>query len=55
MPLVWRRSVRVGRRSRLNLSRSGASLSHREGPVTLSSRRRASIRLPFGFSFRFKL
>jgi hypothetical protein len=55
MPLVWRRSLRVGRRSRLNLSRSGVSLSHRRGPVTISSRRRGSIRLPFGLSYRFKL
>jgi Protein of unknown function (DUF4236) len=55
MGLVWRRSLRVGRRSRLNLSRSGVSLSHREGPVTITSRRRVSIRLPFGFSYRFKL
>jgi hypothetical protein len=45
----------VGRRSRLNLSRSGASLSHRRGPITISSRRRGSIRLPFGLSYRFKI
>ena len=55
MPLAWRRSLRLGERSRLNLSRSCASLSHRRGPVTINSRRRGSISLPFGFSFRFKL
>ena len=55
MPLVWRRSVRLGRRSRLNLSRSGASVSHRRGPVTINSRGRGSLRLPFGLSFRFKI
>ena len=55
MALVWRRSLRVGKRSRLNLSKSGASLSQRVGPVTINSRRRASIRLPFGLSFRSKL
>jgi hypothetical protein len=55
MPLVWRRTLRAGRRSRLNLSRSGASLSHRRGPLTLNSRGRGSLRLPFGLSFRFKL
>jgi hypothetical protein len=55
MPLVWRRALRVGKRSRLNLSKSGASLSHRRGPVTINSRRRGSIRLPFGLSYRFKL
>ena len=55
MPLVWRKSLRLGRRSRLNLSKSGGSLSHRRGPVTINSRRRGSIRLPFGLSYRFKL
>ena len=55
MPLVWRRSLRLSKRFRLNLSRSGASLSHRLGPVTINSRRRGSIRLPFGVSYRFKL
>ena len=55
MGLVWRKSLRLGRRSRLNLSRSGASVSRRVGPVTVSSRRRVSFRLPFGFSYRSKL
>ena len=55
MPFVWRKSLRVGRRSRLNLSKTGGSLSHSRGPVTLNSRRRGSIRLPFGLSYRFKL
>jgi hypothetical protein len=55
MPLVWRRAIRMGRRSRLNLSKSGASLSHRRGPVTINSRKRESIRQPFGLSYRFKL
>ena len=55
MGLVWRRALRLGRSSRLNLSRSGASLSTRRGAVTLNSQRRGSLRLPFGFSFRFKL
>ena len=55
MGLTWRRTLRVGRRSRLNLSASGASLSRRQGPVTLNSRGRGSIRLPSGSSYRFKL
>jgi len=29
MPLVWRKAFRMGTRSRLNLSKSGVSLSHR--------------------------
>ena len=55
MPLVWRKSLRLGKKSRVNLSKSGASLTHRRGPVTINSRRRGSIRLPFGLSYRFKL
>jgi hypothetical protein len=55
MSLVWRKGLRLGKKSRLNLSKSGASLSHRRGPVTINSRRRGSIRLPFGLSYRFKL
>ena len=55
MGLTWRKSVRLGRRSRLNLSRSGASVSRRVGRLTVNSRGRASFRLPFGFSFRSKL
>jgi hypothetical protein len=46
MPLVSRGSPRLGKRSRLNLSKPGASVSQRSGPVTINSRRRASIRLP---------
>jgi hypothetical protein len=55
MGLVWRRTLRLGRRSRINLSKSGASLSHRRAPVTINSRRSGSIRLPFGLSYRFKI
>lgn len=55
MPFVWRKAFRLGKGSRLNLSKSGPSLSHRRGPLTLNSRRRGSVRLPFGLSFRFKL
>jgi hypothetical protein len=54
MGLVWRKALSLGKRSRLNLSKSGGSLSHRRGPVTVNSKRRGSIRLPFGLSFRFK-
>jgi hypothetical protein len=55
MGFVYRRSVRLGRRRRLNLSGSGASVSQRLGRVTLSSRGRGSIRLLPGLSFRFRL
>jgi hypothetical protein len=41
--------------SSLNLSGSGASVSKRKGRVTVNSRGRVSVRLPRGFSWRFKI
>lgn len=53
MGLIWNRRKRVGRGTNVNLSKSGASVSKRVGPVTVSSRGRASVRL--GKGLRFKL
>lgn len=55
MGLIFRKRVRVSRRSTVNLSRRGASVSEHVGPLTLNSRGRASLRLGKGFSFRFKI
>lgn len=55
MGFVFSKRVRLGRRTSLNLSKSGASVSHRRGRVTGSSRGRVSVRLPFGLSWRFKI
>lgn len=55
MSLVFRKSRALGRRSRLNLSTGGASVSHRHGRFTANSRGRGSVRLLPGLSFRFKL
>lgn len=52
----FQRRVRAGRRTTVNLSKSGASVSKRAGRVTVNSRGRASIRTPVkGLSIRFKL
>ncbi|MDH2444292.1 DUF4236 domain-containing protein [Amnibacterium sp. CER49] len=53
MGFVFRRSVSLGRGTRLNLSKRGASLSQRIGRLTLSSRGGGSIRIARGLSFRF--
>ena len=53
MGFVVRRSLRLGRGSRLNLSNRGASISQRIGRLTLNSRGGGSIRLLPGLSFRF--
>ena len=55
MGLTFRKRKRIGASSWLNLSKHGASVSKKQGPLTVSSRGRASIRLGKGFSFRFKL
>ena len=55
MGLVFYRRKRIGRGLSLNLSRSGASVSKKLGPLSVSSRGRGSIRLGRGFSWRFKL
>lgn len=52
MGLFFRKRVRLGRDTWLNMSRSGVSVSQRKGPVTVNSRGRVSIRLPGGFTWR---
>jgi Protein of unknown function (DUF4236) len=54
MGLVFRKTKSIGRGRRLNISKSGASVSQRVGPLTLNSRGRGSIRLRPGLSFRFR-
>jgi hypothetical protein len=44
--------VRLGRNSWLNLSKHGASLSGRVGPLTVNSRGRTSVRVGHGVSYR---
>lgn len=55
MGLVWRKRVKLGRGTALNLSRSGVSVSKRVGRVSLSSRGNGSFRIAKGLSFRKKL
>ncbi len=53
MGFVFRRSIRLGRSGRLNISKRGASISERIGRLTLNSRGGGSIRILPGLSFRF--
>lgn len=55
MGLSFRRSIRLGKALRVNLSKSGPSLSTKLGRVSVSSRGRGSVRLGKGLSWRFKL
>ena len=52
MGLIFRKSIRVGKGTRVNLSKSGASVSKRVGPITVNSRGHVRVRLGGGFSFR---
>lgn len=55
MGFSYRKRVRTGRSSWLNVSKSGVSESKRVGRLTVNSRGQARVRLGKGFSFRFKL
>lgn len=52
MSLTFRKRRRIGRRTSLNLSNGGASVSRRVGPVSVSSRGRWSLRLGRGLGWR---
>lgn len=51
--LQYRKSKSLGNGTRLNVSRSGLSVSKRVGPLTLNSRGRGSLRIAPGLSYRF--
>ncbi|MDQ1736559.1 MAG: hypothetical protein QOH56_2810 [Pseudonocardiales bacterium] len=53
MGIVFRKRIRTGRSSWLNLSRSGVSASKRAGRLTLNSRGGGSFRITSGISLRF--
>ena len=52
MGFSYRKRVRTGKRSWLNISKSGISRSGRLGPFTVNSRGRTSVRLGKGLSYR---
>jgi hypothetical protein len=52
MPFYFRKSVRLGRLFRLNLSKTGASVTGRAGRVSANTRGRASVRLFGGWTWR---
>lgn len=52
MGFSYRKRIRTGRRSWLNISRRGVSGSGRFGPFTVNSRGRTSLRLGKGLSYR---
>ena len=55
MGFSFRKTVPVGRKARVNISKSGASGSKKAGPLTVNSRGRATVRLGKGSAIRIKL
>lgn len=55
MGFTFSKRKNLGKGRALNMSRSGASVTKRTGPVTVNSRGRSTVRLAKGLSFRFKL
>lgn len=53
MGLIYRKTVRAGKNGKVNVSKSGASYSHKFGPVTVNSRGRVTVKLGPGLSWRF--
>jgi hypothetical protein len=52
MGFSYRKRIRTGKRSWLNISKRGISGSGRLGPFTVNSRGRTSLRLGKGLSYR---
>lgn len=53
MGLSFRRTIPIGKSSRLNVSKRGVSVSSKKGRLTLNSRGRGTFRIAKGLSFRF--
>lgn len=53
MGLIFRKSVRVSKNTRVNVSKSGVSASSKVGPLTVNSRGRVTLKLGKGLSWRF--
>lgn len=52
MGLNYRKIIKTGKDSWLNVSKSGVSGSKRIGPVTINSRGGISVKLPGGLNYR---
>lgn len=52
MNLRFQRRIPTSRNGHINLSKSGASYTHRIGPLTINSRGHVTLRLGGGFSMR---
>ncbi|GAA1472968.1 DUF4236 domain-containing protein [Corynebacterium felinum] len=54
MGISFRRRKKIGKNTHLNMSKSGASITHKIGPLTINSRGRVTLRLGKGLTWRIK-
>lgn len=52
MGLSFRKTIQLGKKTRLNVYKSGISASRKAGPVTINSPGRVTIRLGNGLTWR---
>ena len=52
MGLLYRDKKKVGKNSWINVSKSGASMSTKMGPLTINSRGGVWVKLPGGLTYR---
>ena len=55
MGFSFRKTRKIGKNTRVTVSKRGASVSKKVGPLSISSRGNVSVRLGKGISFRKKL
>ncbi|AKK05760.1 putative DUF4236 family protein [Corynebacterium mustelae] len=54
MGISFRKRKKIGKNTTLNVSKSGASISHKFGPVTVNSRGNITVRLGKGLTWRLR-
>ena len=52
MGLSFRKTIKLGKKTSLNVSKTGVSASRRMGPVTVNSRGKVTVRLGKGLTWR---
>lgn len=55
MGFIWQKRKALGKGAQLNVSKGGASVSKRVGPLSVSSRGNVGVRLGKGLGFRKKI
>ena len=54
MAIRFRKTFKLGKNTKVNMSKSGVSVSKKIGPITINSKGNGSIRLGKGLSYGFR-